>query len=180
MAILGGWAADRLIAKGYNPVTVRKTFVIVGFVLGSLLCVSLIMIGSQFFGPRHVEPQVPGVVATSAAAQFGTVGLLVAILGMFFAFAGAAIAHLMFELPVFFASRHQRAGAAQLLGEFVATFGLLAVIAGCARRPSALTAVAVAGLTVYDMCKSMDKSMTLSDIRLLEKTGGKSGTWRRK
>ena len=33
MAILGGWAADRLIGRGHNPVTVRKTFVIVGFVL---------------------------------------------------------------------------------------------------------------------------------------------------
>lgn len=41
----------------------------------------------------------------------------------------------------------------------------------------ALTAVAVAGLTVYDMCKAVDKGMRLTDIRLLSKTGGKSGTW---
>jgi cyclic pyranopterin phosphate synthase len=39
----------------------------------------------------------------------------------------------------------------------------------------ALTAVSVAGLTIYDMCKSYDREMTLSDIRLLEKSGGKSG-----
>ncbi len=74
-----------------SDIALNRVIVIVGFVLGSLLCASLIMIGSQFFGPRHVEPQLPGVVATSAAAQFGTAGLLVAILGMFFAFAGAAI-----------------------------------------------------------------------------------------
>ena len=37
----------------------------------------------------------------------------------------------------------------------------------------------VALLTVYDMCKAMDRGMTLTDIRLLEKTGGKSGIWRR-
>ncbi len=43
----------------------------------------------------------------------------------------------------------------------------------------ALTAVSMAGLTVYDMCKSYDKEMSLSDIRLLEKTGGKSGTFKR-
>ncbi len=43
----------------------------------------------------------------------------------------------------------------------------------------ALTAVQIALLTVYDMCKSMDRGMTLTDIRLLEKTGGKSGIWRR-
>ena len=43
----------------------------------------------------------------------------------------------------------------------------------------ALTAVQVALLTVYDMCKATDRAMTLTDIRLLEKTGGKSGDWRR-
>jgi glycerol uptake facilitator-like aquaporin len=50
------------------------------------------------------------------------------------AFAGVAVAHLMFGEPIFFASRHARAGGAQLLGEFVATFGLLAVIQGCGRH----------------------------------------------
>ena len=44
----------------------------------------------------------------------------------------------------------------------------------------ALTAVSVAALTIYDMCKSYDKGMTLSNIRLLKKTGGKSGTFERK
>lgn len=43
----------------------------------------------------------------------------------------------------------------------------------------ALTAVNVALLTIYDMCKAMDRGMTLHDIGLLEKSGGKSGTWRR-
>jgi cyclic pyranopterin phosphate synthase len=42
----------------------------------------------------------------------------------------------------------------------------------------ALTAVAVAALTVYDMCKAVDKQMVIGDIRLLEKTGGRSGTFR--
>ena len=41
----------------------------------------------------------------------------------------------------------------------------------------ALTAVSVAGLTIYDMCKSYDRGMTLSGICLLSKSGGKSGTW---
>ena len=43
----------------------------------------------------------------------------------------------------------------------------------------ALTGVSVALLTVYDMCKSMDKSMEISGIRLLKKTGGKSGDFER-
>ena len=43
----------------------------------------------------------------------------------------------------------------------------------------ALTGVSVAALTIYDMCKAMDKGMTISAVRLLEKTGGKSGDWLR-
>jgi glycerol uptake facilitator-like aquaporin len=47
--------------------------------------------------------------------------------------AGAAVAHLMFGLPLFSLSRHARSGGAQVFSEFVATFGLLAVIWGCSR-----------------------------------------------
>ena len=43
----------------------------------------------------------------------------------------------------------------------------------------ALTAVAAAALTVYDMCKAIDRGMTIGDVRLELKTGGKSGEWRR-
>jgi cyclic pyranopterin phosphate synthase len=43
----------------------------------------------------------------------------------------------------------------------------------------ALTAAAVAALTIYDMCKAIDKGMTITDLRLEEKTGGKSGDYRR-
>lgn len=41
----------------------------------------------------------------------------------------------------------------------------------------ALTAASVAGLTVYDMCKAVDKGMRITDIRLVHKSGGKSGTY---
>jgi len=43
----------------------------------------------------------------------------------------------------------------------------------------ALTAVSVASLTIYDMCKALDKSMTITDVRLELKTGGKSGNYNR-
>jgi cyclic pyranopterin monophosphate synthase len=43
----------------------------------------------------------------------------------------------------------------------------------------ALTACSVAALTIYDMCKSADRSMTIGDLTLWEKTGGRSGTYRR-
>jgi cyclic pyranopterin phosphate synthase len=44
----------------------------------------------------------------------------------------------------------------------------------------ALTAVSVAGLTIYDMCKSVDREMTIDAVRLAKKSGGKSGTFERK
>jgi len=42
----------------------------------------------------------------------------------------------------------------------------------------ALTAVQVALLTIYDMCKAVDRGMVISDVKLLEKSGGKSGEWK--
>jgi len=42
----------------------------------------------------------------------------------------------------------------------------------------ALTAVQVALLTIYDMCKAVDRGMVMSDVKLLEKSGGKSGEWK--
>lgn len=70
-------------------------------------------------------PQVPAYVL----AQFAG------------AFCGVAIAHGMFDLPLYAASTHVRAGGAQFFSEFVATFGLLATIWGCVRRrPTAVPA----------------------------------------
>ena len=60
------------------------------------------------------------------------------------AFAGVAAAHVMFELPLYFASQHARPGAAQMFSEFVATFGLLAVIWGCVRARPSMVPFAVA------------------------------------
>jgi glycerol uptake facilitator-like aquaporin len=59
------------------------------------------------------------------------------------AFIGVASAHLMFGEPIFAASRHVRSGTAQMFSEFVATFGLLAVIWGCVRLRSSVVPFAV-------------------------------------
>ncbi len=55
-----------------------------------------------------------------------------------------------------------------------------AVVKSCGKtgvEMEALTAVSVAALTIYDMCKAVDKGMVVRDIRLLRKTGGKSGVY---
>jgi cyclic pyranopterin monophosphate synthase len=52
--------------------------------------------------------------------------------------------------------------------------------AGTGVEMEALTAATVAALTVYDMCKALDKAITITDVRLEAKTGGKSGEYRRR
>jgi cyclic pyranopterin phosphate synthase len=53
------------------------------------------------------------------------------------------------------------------------------VIADTHTEMEALMAVTVAALTIYDMCKSTDRTMTIEEVALWEKSGGRSGTWRR-
>ena len=98
------------------------------------------------FGPisgAHFNPAVTLAEASQGGMTWSTVPVYVAaqIAG---AFAGVAVAHLMFGEPLFTASRHARHGLPQLVSEFVATFGLLAVIWGCARSSAAAVPFAVA------------------------------------
>jgi glycerol uptake facilitator-like aquaporin len=97
------------------------------------------------FGPisgAHFNPAVTLADASQGGLRWREVPGYVAAqtLG---AFAGVAAAHGMFGRPLFFASHHARSGGSQLLSEFVATFGLLAVIWGVARRRSAAVPFAV-------------------------------------
>jgi glycerol uptake facilitator-like aquaporin len=97
------------------------------------------------FGPisgAHFNPAVTLADASQGGLPWREVPayVLAQIVG---AFAGVASADIMFELPAFSASRHARAGAAQWWSEFVATFGLLAVIWGCSRRRSNVVPFAV-------------------------------------
>ena len=55
----------------------------------------------------------------------------------------------------------------------------VAVTARTGVEMEAMTAVSLAGLTIYDMCKAVDRDMCVSDIRLIEKSGGRSGHYRR-
>ena len=68
---------------------------------------------------------------------------------------------------------------AELRAEGVYLEAEAATVAQTGVEMEALTAASVAALTVYDMCKAVDKSMAITDVRLERKTGGKSGAWRR-
>jgi glycerol uptake facilitator-like aquaporin len=97
------------------------------------------------FGPisgAHFNPAVTIADASQGGLPWREVPAYVAaqLVG---AFTGVAAAHLMFGEPILSASRHRRAGGAQLFSEFVATFGLLCVIWGCARLRSSAVPFAV-------------------------------------
>jgi glycerol uptake facilitator-like aquaporin len=97
------------------------------------------------FGPisgAHFNPAVTLADASQGGLAWREVPvyLVAQITG---AFAGVATAHMMFGQPVLFASHHARSGGAQLFSEFIATFGLLSIIWGCARRRSAAVPFAV-------------------------------------
>lgn len=130
-AIVGSGIMGEHLASGNVAIALLANSIATGATLVSLILA---------FGPisgAHFNP-----VVTLADAWQGTtvwrdvpVYLAAQIAG---AIAGVAVAHLMFSEPLFFASAHVRSGPSQLFSEFVATFGLLAVIWGCGRpRPSA-------------------------------------------
>ena len=97
------------------------------------------------FGPisgAHFNPAVTLADATQGGVPWREVPvyLFAQILG---AFAGVAAAHLMFGKPLYFVSQHVRSGGSQVFSEFIATFGLLSVIWGCARLRSSAVPFAV-------------------------------------
>ncbi len=97
------------------------------------------------FGPisgAHFNPAVTLADASQSGISWGDVPayILAQVLG---AFLGVGVAHLMFGEAVFQVSQHAREGGAQLFSEFVATFGLLCVIRGCARLRSEVVPFAV-------------------------------------
>ncbi len=111
---------------------------------GALMCLIVA------FGPisgAHLNP----AVSISDLVRGGLTAIecfTYVVAQVFGAVLGVAVAHLMFGLPLFFASHHPRSGPAQWFAEFIATFGLLTVIWGCVRFKSPYTAFAVAGYIV--------------------------------
>jgi glycerol uptake facilitator-like aquaporin len=136
-AVVGSGIMGERLAGGNVAVALLANTVATGAALVALILT---------FGPisgAHFNPAVTLADASQGGLPWPEVPLYLAaqIAG---AFAGVATAHLMFEAPVFFASRHARPGLGQAFSEFVATFGLLAVIWGCARLRSSAVPFAVA------------------------------------
>ncbi len=136
-AVVGSGIMAERLAGGNVAVALLANALATGAAL-----VALILTFGSVSG-AHFNPAVTLADASQGGIPWREVPLYVTaqIAG---AFAGVAAAHTMFETPLFFASRHARSGMAQAFSEFVATFGLLAVIWGCARFRSAAVPFAVA------------------------------------
>jgi glycerol uptake facilitator-like aquaporin len=136
-AVVGSGIMGERLAAGNVAVTLLANSIATGGALVALILT---------FGPisgAHFNPVVTLAIAGQRGFPWREVpAYLIAQIGG--AFAGVGIAHLMFGLPLFFASQHVRNGPAQLLAEFVATFGLVAVIFGCGRFKPAMVPFGVA------------------------------------
>jgi glycerol uptake facilitator-like aquaporin len=131
-AVVGSGIMAERLAAGNAALALLANTIATGAALVALILA---------FGPvsgAHLNPAVPLADAWQRGIAWREAPVYIAaqIAG---ALAGVATAHMMFGLPLFLASTHVRSGPAQLFSEFVATFGLLSVIWGCARhRPAAV------------------------------------------
>lgn len=136
-AVVGSGIMGERLAGGNVAVALLANTIATGAALVALILT---------FGPisgAHFNPAVTLAAASQDGLSWSDVPLYIGI-QVAGAFAGVAVAHVMFETPLFFASRHVRAGLPQAFSEFVATFGLLAVIWSCARLSSSTVPFAVA------------------------------------
>jgi glycerol uptake facilitator-like aquaporin len=134
--VVGSGIMGEQLAGGNVAIALLANTIATGAVL-----VALILTFGTISG-AHFNPAVTLADASQGGLPWARVVpyVLAQLVG---AFAGVAIAHVMFKQPLFFASQHVRTGPAQWVSEFVATFGLLAVIWGTARRRASAVPFAV-------------------------------------
>ncbi len=136
-AVVGSGIMGERLAAGNTAIALLANTIATGAALVALILT---------FGPisgAHFNPAVTLTDAWQRGLAWRDVPVYIsAQVGG--AFAGVAVAHAMFGLPLFFASRNVRSGGRQAFSEFIATFGLLAVIWGCVRLRSSAVPFAVA------------------------------------
>jgi glycerol uptake facilitator-like aquaporin len=135
-AVVGSGIMGETLAGGNVAIALLANTIATGAALVALILA---------FGPvsgAHFNPAITLADAATGGVRWREVPLYL-VAQTAGAFAGVAVAHGMFDHALFTASMHARAGGPQLLSEFVATFGLLAVIWGCVRSRPAIVPFAV-------------------------------------
>lgn len=139
-AIVGSGIMGEKLASGNAAVALLANSVAVGAALSALILTFGEISGAHFNPAVTLSDALLGGIKRRDVPFY----IIAQVSG---AFVGVGLANTMFDLPMFFASNKARVGNAQILSEFVATFGLLAVIWGCSRR-SNVTPFAVAAYIV--------------------------------
>lgn len=135
-AVVGSGVMGERLSGGNVAIALLANTVATGAALVALILT---------FGPvsgAHLNPAVTLAEALQGALSWRESALYITV-QLAAAFGGVAAAHLMFGEALFAASSHSRSGPAQLFSEFVATFGLLSVICGCAKLRSSAVPFAV-------------------------------------
>ncbi len=136
MAVVGSGIMGERLAGGNVAIALLANAVATGAALVALILAFGPISGAHFNPAVTLADAMQGGIAWREAPAY----MAAQVVG---AFGGVAAAHLMFGLPLFFASHHVRSGGAQLWSEFIATFGLLAVIWACSRARSSAVPFAV-------------------------------------
>ena len=132
IAVVGSGIMGEQLAGGNTAITLLANSLATGFALMVLIVTFHSVSGA------HLNPVVTLSDASQGNLPWPDAGMYAAV-QVAGAFAGVALANLMFEMPAFFVSEQIRAGSGPFLGEVIATFGLLAVILACSRHwPTAL------------------------------------------
>jgi glycerol uptake facilitator-like aquaporin len=134
--VIGSGIMGERLAAGNTGIALLANSIATGCALYALILVFAPVSGAHFNPAVTLVAMLNRQITKQTALAYVGVQLLGA-------FTGVAAAHAMFEVPLFFASQHERTGGAQWWAECVATFGLLVVILGSARQSLPAIAAAV-------------------------------------
>jgi glycerol uptake facilitator-like aquaporin len=135
-AVVGSGIMGERLAGGNVAIALLANTIATGSALVALILAFGPVSGAHFNPAVTLADAMEGGLPWAEAAGYMCAQIVGGI-------CGAITAHAMFRLPLISVSRHSRGGAAQVFSEFVATFGLLAVVWGCSRLHSRATAFAV-------------------------------------
>src|SRR5580658_273766 len=131
-AVVGSGIMGERLAGGNIAIALLANTIATGAALVALICAFADISGAHFNPVVSLAEALNGRLGAPEAIGYAGAQISGGILG-------ALAAHAMFQLPLISLSHHVRSGGAQFLSEFIATFGLLCVIAGCSRaRPAAV------------------------------------------
>ncbi|HEV3482844.1 MAG TPA: MIP/aquaporin family protein [Candidatus Acidoferrales bacterium] len=135
-AVVGSGIMAEKLADGNVALALLANSIATGAALVALILAFGPISGAHFNPAVSLADALEGGLPWTLASQYAAVQILGGL-------TGTVVANLMFGLPAVSVSRHVRSGGAQFLGEFVATFGLLSIIWGCARLRSTAVPFAV-------------------------------------